>query len=97
MFLSIQVVTEAERLHISRRSAHPLRRRTVGADMKIDLNTADQATLDGIQGLKGHGHEIVRYREERGGFTDVGQLEEVPGLTGKVDAQTLAGLEIGRR
>lgn len=35
--------------------------------------------------LKGHGHEIVRYRDERGGFTALRQLEEVPGLAGKTD------------
>jgi len=65
--------------------------------MKIDLNLADQEALDGIEALKGHGHEIVRYREERGGFTELRQLEEVPGLTGKIDAAALARLEIGGR
>ena len=50
----------------------------------IDINTADQAALDAIEELQGHGPEIVRYRDERGGFTDLRQLEEVPGLTGKV-------------
>jgi DNA uptake protein ComE-like DNA-binding protein len=53
-------------------------------DARIDLNTADQDALDAINGLRGHGHEIVRYRDERGGFTSVGQLDEVPGLTGKI-------------
>lgn len=51
---------------------------------RIDLNSADQETLDTIEGLHGHGPEIIRYREERGGFTDLRQLDEVPGLTGKV-------------
>lgn len=49
----------------------------------IDVNTADQDALDTI--LQGHGFEIVRYREERGRFTDLRQLDEVPGLSGKVD------------
>lgn len=61
----------------------------------IDLNSADQDTLDSLEELKGHGHEIVRYREERGGFTSVGQLDEVPGLTGKVSEETLARLSVG--
>ncbi|WP_375402508.1 ComEA family DNA-binding protein [uncultured Sphingomonas sp.] len=51
----------------------------------IDLNAATAAELDAIPELKGHGFEIVRYREERGRFTDLRQLDEVPGLTGKSD------------
>lgn len=62
--------------------------------MSIDINTAGQEELDGIDGLAGHGHEIVRYREERGGFTDVRQLEEVPGLTGKIDDRLRAMLRV---
>jgi competence protein ComEA len=52
----------------------------------LDLNQATAEQLDAIPGLKGHGFEIVRYREERGGFSDLRQLDEVPGLTGKADA-----------
>ena len=51
----------------------------------INVNTATAAEIDGIAQLKGHGFEIVRYREERGGFSDLRQLDEVPGLTGKAD------------
>jgi hypothetical protein len=29
--------------------------------------------------------EIVRYRQERGGFAAIRQLDEVPGLAGKTD------------
>jgi DNA uptake protein ComE-like DNA-binding protein len=61
---------------------------------KIDVNTADKEALDAVEGLKGHGHEIVRYREERGGFTSLRELDEVPGLTGKVDAETLERLRV---
>jgi DNA uptake protein ComE-like DNA-binding protein len=61
---------------------------------KTDINTADKDALDTIDGLKGHGHEIVRYREERGGFTSLRELDEVPGLTGKVDEETLARLTV---
>ncbi|MBB4152625.1 competence ComEA-like helix-hairpin-helix protein [Sphingomonas jinjuensis] len=52
---------------------------------KIDINDATAEQLDAVPGLAGHGYEIVRYREERGGFTDVRQLEEVPGLAGKIE------------
>ena len=61
---------------------------------KLDVNTADKDALDAVEGLRGHGHEIVRYREERGGFTSLRELDEVPGLTGKVDAETLERLRV---
>jgi len=51
----------------------------------IDLNAATADELDGIRGLRGHGFEIVRYREDRGRFTSLRQLDEVPGLAGKTD------------
>ncbi len=51
----------------------------------VNVNTATAGELDAVPGLEGHGFEIVRYRGERGRFTDLRQLEEVPGLTGKVD------------
>jgi DNA uptake protein ComE-like DNA-binding protein len=61
---------------------------------RIDLNRASKESLDELDELRGHGHEIVRYREERGGFTSVEQLNEVPGLTGKIGPDTLARLEV---
>ena len=51
----------------------------------LDLNTATADDLDAIALLKGHGPEIVRYRGERGGYTALRQLDEVPGLAGKTD------------
>lgn len=52
----------------------------------LDLNTATADELDAIDALRGHGPEIVRYRGERGRFTALRQLDEVPGLAGKWDA-----------
>ena len=49
----------------------------------IDLNAATAEELDQVPALRGHGFEIVRYREERGRFTSLRQLDEVPGLSGK--------------
>ncbi len=51
----------------------------------VNVNTATAEELDAVPALTGHGFEIVRYREERGTFTDLRQLDEVPGLTGKAD------------
>ena len=62
--------------------------------MPVDVNKASKDELDGVEGLRGHGHEIVRYREECGGFTSLRELDEVPGLTGKVDEETLARLAV---
>ena len=56
-----------------------------GTDRMIDLNTASAEELNAVPQLKGHGFEIVRYREDRGRFDDLRQLDEVPGLTGKWD------------
>lgn len=54
----------------------------------IDINTATAEDLDAVPALKGHGFEIVRYRKERGGFTDLRHLDEVPGMVGKADGLT---------
>jgi hypothetical protein len=40
---------------------------------------------DALPSLKGHGFEIDRYREDRGRFTSLRQLDGVPGLAGKTD------------
>lgn len=61
---------------------------------KLNVNDADAEALDGIEGLQGHGYEIVRYREERGRFDDLHQLDEVPGLSGKVDDTVRAALTV---
>ncbi|MFL0588253.1 helix-hairpin-helix domain-containing protein [Sphingomonas olei] len=60
----------------------------------VNVNTASADELDAVPGLQGHGFEIVRYRGERGRFTDLRQLEEVPGLAGKVDGSR-AALSVG--
>jgi hypothetical protein len=49
----------------------------------IDLNTATAKELYSVLVLKGYGFEIVRYREERGRFISLRQLNEVPDLSGK--------------
>ena len=50
--------------------------------------------LDAVEGLHGHGYEIIRCREERGGFTDLRQLDEVPGLSGKATDEVKARLTV---
>jgi competence ComEA-like helix-hairpin-helix protein len=60
----------------------------------LDLNKASKEELDAVEGLTGHGHEIVRYREERGRFTALRQLDEVPGMAGKLDDETRKRLRV---
>lgn len=60
----------------------------------LNVNTADQAAIDAHPALAGHGYELVRYREERGRFTELRQLDEVPGLAGKLDDAARATLTV---
>uniref|UniRef100_UPI0035C9F3B7 ComEA family DNA-binding protein n=1 Tax=uncultured Sphingomonas sp. TaxID=158754 RepID=UPI0035C9F3B7 len=60
----------------------------------LNVNEAGKDELDAVEGLRGHGFEIVRYREDRGRFESLRQLDEVPGLSGKVDETTLARLTV---
>lgn len=60
----------------------------------LNVNHASCEELDSLDGLKGHGFEIVRYRDERGHFDSLRQLNEVLGLSGKIDRQTLAKLTV---
>ncbi len=60
----------------------------------LDINTASKEEIDSVEGLAGHGHEIVRYREERGRFTSLRQLDEVPGMAGKLDDETAKRLRV---
>ncbi|MFC7379221.1 helix-hairpin-helix domain-containing protein [Brevundimonas sp. GCM10030266] len=55
------------------------------ARLETRPDTATAEELDRIDGLRGHGFEIVRYREAWGRFTHLRQLSEVPGLAGKTD------------
>lgn len=51
----------------------------------IEVNVATAEEVDALPALRGHGFEIVRCREERGPVDALRQLEEVPGLAGKID------------
>lgn len=53
----------------------------------INVSEATAEELDSVAALCGHGFEIVRYREERGGFTALRQLDEVPGSQANLPKQ----------
>jgi DNA uptake protein ComE-like DNA-binding protein len=63
---------------------------------RLDINSATAEQFDSVDFLKGHGFEIVRFRDDRGGFTDVRQLDEVPGLTGKLTPEQWNSLSVGQ-
>jgi competence protein ComEA len=52
----------------------------------LALNAATAEDLDAADSLRGHGFEIVRYREERGRFISLRQLDESPDLAGNTDS-----------
>ncbi len=60
----------------------------------LNVNLASAVDLDAIEGLTGHGYDVARYREERGRFDDLRQLDEVPGLSGKVSDAVKARLTV---
>lgn len=61
--------------------------------LRIDLNTADAATLEQLQGIgKVLSERIVRYREALGGFYSVQQLKEVSGINEQLFEQIHAQL-----
>lgn len=64
------------------------------SEAATNVNAATPEELDAVPRLRGHGLEIVRYRGERGSFTDLRQLEKLPGLAGKLDGSA-AALTIG--
>ena len=49
--------------------------------LKINLNSADAEEIESLEGI-GHSMalDIIEYREEIGGFTDISQLLEVKGI-----------------
>ena len=64
-----------------------------GQGAVIDITRARTEPIPiAVPALAGHGYEIVRYREDRGRFTQLRQLDEVPGLAGKLTDDDRAGL-----
>jgi competence ComEA-like helix-hairpin-helix protein len=81
------------------RWAHPLDRYTVvplETGYRVDLNTADAATLDLLPGIgPSLGGRIIGYRDQVGGFSAVEQLAEVRGI-GQVVLERLRPLVVCR-
>ena len=62
-------------------NSYASQRNDARASFRIDINTADAATLEQLPGIgKVLSERIVRYREALGGFYSVQQLKEVSGI-----------------
>lgn len=59
-----------------------------GQEKKINLNTADLAQLQQIHGIGNvKAQEIIRYREEKGSFQKIEELQEITGIGAKTVEQ----------
>lgn len=59
-----------------------------GQEEKINLNTADLAQLQQIPGIGNvKAQEIIRYREEKGSFQKIEELQEITGIGAKTVEQ----------
>ena len=63
--------------------------------LRIDLNTANQAELSCIEGVgPALAQRIINFRKSNGGFTSLQQLDEIPGVGPKLAAQLKAAATI---
>jgi comEA protein len=64
--------------------------KAMGTAGLIDINTADQAQLEGLKGIgPKKAQDIISYRQKNGPFKSVDELKNVPGIGDK----TLAALK----
>ena len=63
---------------------------------EVDLNTADQMRLMRLPGMKTEiAQAILDYRAYYGGFSDVREIGNVPGVTGEMSERWLPYLTLG--
>lgn len=56
---------------------------------RIDLNNAAVEELQEVPGIgPTRARAIVKLREKRGGFSDVRELDQLPGATGSITLET---------
>ena len=92
-------LVDGERVHVPRHGepAPPVENEPAGAPAVVDLNTADQKALESLPGVgPALAMRIIDHRRAAGGFRDVRQLLEVPGigeklLSGLRDRVTVSG------
>ena len=54
------------------------------SSQKVNINTADEATLTAVKGIGGtHARAIIEYREQNGPFKSVDELTKIKGIKEK--------------
>ncbi|MGL9750773.1 MAG: ComEA family DNA-binding protein [Symbiopectobacterium sp.] len=62
-------------------ASSPTSQATESTQETVNINTATVQQLTQLQGIKAlRAGAIVQYRDENGPFTDIAQLQEVPGI-----------------
>ena len=65
-------------------------------EAKVDLNTATAADLEALPGIgPAYARRIIEYRQQRGPFTDIGQIKEVQGIGEALYARINGRLAVG--
>jgi len=63
---------------------------------RINVNTADQATLDALPGVEeAEAKAIIEYRQKNGPFKTVEEVKNVPGIGEQVFANIKAKITVG--
>ena len=65
-------------------------------EAKVDLNTATAADLEALPGIgPTYAHRIIEYRQQKGPFTDIAQIQEVQGIGQALYARINDRLTVG--
>ncbi len=65
------------------------RDRDQGMQEKVNVNNASKDELAKVQGIgNNRAEKIVQYREENGAFSDLNEIDKVPGMQGNISKKT---------
>lgn len=83
-------LTDGQRIYVPKKSVNyvsnppPMLGKTAKTDKIVNINTADEKGLDSLPGIgPTMAKKIVDYRNEKGRFSNIEELKEVPGISEK--------------